>query len=91
MEKTKLIVNAIQVFEIKSKQHWINSFPGALPKLPSIEKLIWIDSKGNSASCGEDFIVAEKQETYPIKIYLLKRISHDSKPEYFDKLLNLFK
>lgn len=91
METQKIIINAIEVFEIKSKRHWVNSFPGALPKLPPSEKLIWIDINGNSSSVGEDFMIAEKESTYPIKIYLLKRISHDSDPQYFNQLLNLFK
>jgi hypothetical protein len=91
METQIINVNAIEVFEIKSKNHWVNSFPRALPQLPKSENLIWIDINGNSAGVGEDFMVAEKKATYPIKIYLLKRIAHDSNPDYFNKLLNLFK
>jgi len=91
MKTEKLIINAIEVFEIKSKSHWINSFPGAIPKLPVTEEYLFIDANGNMASCGEDFMIAEKESTYPIKIYLLKRIAHDSDPQYFNQLLNLFK
>lgn len=88
---TQITVNAIEVLELRSKQHWVNSFPGALPKLPPPEKLIWIDSNGNSCGCGEDFMEAEKLMTYPVKIFLLQRIAHTTNPEYFKNLLNLFK
>jgi hypothetical protein len=80
-------INATLVFEIESKRHWINAFPGALPKLPMVEKLIWIDAKGNSATCGQDFMIAEKMDSYPIKIYLLQRVAHLVDQEYADKLL----
>ena len=84
-------VNAYLVFEIKSKRHWINSFPGALPKIPMVEKFISIDKNGNSANVGSDFMEAETQDSYPIKIYLLERIAHKSDPQYLVQLLNLFK
>lgn len=80
-------INATLVFEIRSKQHWINAFPGAIPKLPQAEELIWIDSKGNSATCGEDFATAEDNDSYPIKVYLMERISHTKKNGYIEKLL----
>jgi len=87
---TKIEVNGILVFEIKSKNHWINSFPGALPKLPMSEKFIWVDNQGNTATCGEDFMEAEKLESYPIKIYWLSRVSHQINPEYVQKIKDLF-
>lgn len=80
-------INVTEVFEITSKRHWINAFPGAIPELPKTEKYIWIDAKGNSATCGEDFMTAEDNETYPIKIYLLQRVSHLDNPKYLAKLL----
>ena len=87
----KIKINGTLVFEIRSKNHWINSFPGALPKLPMSEKIIWVDNQGNVATCGEDFMDAEKLETYPIKIYWLSRTSHINKPDYVQKVKNLFK
>lgn len=87
----KITINAIEVFEIRSKNHWVNSFPGAIPKLPVTEEYLFVDAQGNIAMCGEDFMVAEKEATYPIKVYLLKRIAHDSNPQYFNQILNLFK
>jgi hypothetical protein len=84
---TEIKINGTLVFEITSKRHWINAFPGALPKLPMAEKLIWIDANGNSATSGEDFQIAEKTNAYPIKIYLLQRVAHLYDPEYLVKLL----
>ena len=83
-------INGILVYEIESKKHWINSFPGALPKLPNVEKLLWVDNKGNVATVGEDFSIAEDFERYPIKIYWLERTSHFNNPEYFQKIKDLF-
>jgi hypothetical protein len=80
-------INATLVFEITSKRHWINAFPGAIPELPKTEKYIWIDAKGNSATCGEDFMKADGDETYPIKVYLLQRIAHSKNNGYIEKLL----
>lgn len=80
-------IKATLVFEINSKRNWINSFPGAIPELPMAEKYIWIDAKGNSATCGEDFSTAEDNDTYPIKVFLLERISHNKKNGYIKKLL----
>ncbi len=86
----KIEINATLVFEIRNKNHWVNSFPGALPKLPMSEKFIWVDRQGNTATCGEDFIDAEKLETYPIKIYWLSRTSHTNNPDYVQKIKELF-
>ncbi|MDR6844486.1 hypothetical protein [Flavobacterium granuli] len=80
-------INATLVFEITSKRHWINAFPGAIPELPKTEKYIWIDSKGNTANCGEDFMKADSAGTYPVKVYLLQRICHTEKNEYTEGLL----
>ena len=80
-------INGTLVFEITSKRHWINAFPGAIPELPKAEKYIWVDVKGNTATCGEDFMTAEEYQTYPIKIYLLQRIAHTKKNGYIERLL----
>ena len=77
------------VFEIQSKNHWINSFPCAIPEIPMSEKYLWVDKNGNIATCGEDFMYAEQSDTYPIKIYLLQRVCHlNSKNENYVKQLN---
>ena len=80
-------IKATLVFEISCKSRWINLFPGAMPELPMTEKYIWIDAKGNSATCGEDFATAEDNHTYPIKAYLIERISHTKNNGYIEKLL----
>lgn len=80
-------IKATLVHVVGSKRNWINSFPGAIPELPMAEKYIWIDAKGNAATCGEDFATAEDNDTYPIKVYLMERISHTKKNGYIEKLL----
>ena len=86
----KIEINVTLVYEIENKRQWINSFPGALPKLPMVEKLLWVDNKGNVATVGEDFMIAEDFDRYPIKIYWLERTAHFNNPEYVQKVKDLF-
>ena len=88
----QITINGKLVFEIHSKNHWINSFPGAIPKLPMSEQYLWIDKNGNIATCGEDFMYAEKEDYYPIKIYHLQRTCHlnDKNKSYLEKLNAIF-
>lgn len=81
----KITINATLVFEVTSKSHWIRSFPGALPKLPTVEQYLWVDANGNTATCGEDFMHAEETGAYPIKVYIVGRTSHTKTGEYADK------
>lgn len=83
-----ITINAHLVFEIKSKTHWINKFPGAIPELPMSEKYLWVDANGNTTTKGEDFSAAEEFNAYPIKIYHLQRSAHlrESNSEYVLKL-----
>ncbi|AZA82181.1 hypothetical protein C1637_09875 [Chryseobacterium lactis] len=82
-------INGQLVFEIRSKNHWINSFPGAIADLPMSEKYLWVDNNGNIATCGEDFMFAEDAGAYPIKIYHVQRTCHiDPKKESYVKSLN---
>ena len=74
MEEVK--INGELVFEIQSKNHWINSFPGAIPELPMSEQYLWVDKNGNIATCGEDFMFAEDTDSYPIKIFHIQRTCH---------------
>ena len=91
MEIQKIELNVRLVYQLDSKQEWIRRFPGALPKLPMCEKYLCIDANGNSATVGEDFMAAEKQISYPIKIYLVQRINHLEDETYLEKLLKLFR
>lgn len=91
MKLEKITINATLVYELADKQKWIRRFPGALPELPKSEKYLWIDANGNQATCGADFMSAETQNSYPIKIYLVQRIDHITDKTYLHKLLALFK
>ena len=90
MTPQPITINATLVYEIPTKNHWINYFPGAVPKIPSVEKYLFVDKNGNTVAVGEDFMNAEKEATFPIKVYLLQRVSHLSNVEYFEKLKQLF-
>jgi len=75
METEKVTFNGELMLTLTSKQDWINRLPQALPKLESHERLVWLDANGNAASIGLDFDRAKKMDSYPIKVYRLKRIS----------------
>lgn len=67
VNKTKqIIVNGELILELKSKQDWINKVPNQLPK----------KSRGaEQYECGADFSAAEKQSSYPCKVYKLQSVS----------------
>jgi hypothetical protein len=64
------------LFELESKQQWVNRVPHILPKKTrGGEQWIWVDKNGNNFECGKDFEVAEKEGTYPCKVYRLQSVS----------------
>ncbi len=64
------------IYEIQSKQDWINKCPERLPqKQRSYEQWAWVDKNGNVFLIGEDFSAAEKAATYPCKIYRLQSVA----------------
>jgi hypothetical protein len=72
----KIQVNGEFLFELSSKKDWFNKVPSILPpKLLPAEQWIWIDLNGNVFNLGKDFRVAEKQGTYPCKVYRLQSVS----------------
>lgn len=72
------------LFELKSKQEWINRTPRILPdKTRPSETWVWIDKNGCAFELGSDFIAAEKNDTYPCKVYRLVNV------EKYQKLLKL--
>jgi hypothetical protein len=80
-------VKGYLLLELLSKQHWVRKFPGALPSMAKSEKLIFVDASGQVTTCGADFSEAERQCTYPVKIYLAHRPYHTANPEYLKKVL----
>jgi len=69
-------VNGELLFELESKQAWVNRVPRILPdKIRGGETWIWVDKNGNVFECGADFMDAEKAETYPCKVYRLQNIA----------------
>lgn len=68
----KITVNAEFLFELASKQEWVNRVPRILPhKIRPGESWIWVDENGNVFERGADFSAAEKHNTYPCKVYRL--------------------
>lgn len=73
----KITLNAELLFELANKQQWINRVPQILPeKTRGAETWVWVDINGNVFECGADFTAAEKQETYPCKVYRLNNVSN---------------
>lgn len=78
----KIILNAEFLFELANKQQWVNRVPQILPeKIRGGETWVWVDVNGNSFECGADFGAAEKQDTYPCKVYRLQNVSGAVTPD----------
>lgn len=74
MERVEL--NGELLFTLQNKQDWVNKCPGIIPpKKYYGEEFIFVDTNGNILKMGMDFMAAEKQKTYPVKVYRLKRTS----------------
>lgn len=71
----KIEVNAEFLFELKSKQQWVNRVPDILPvKTRREESWVWVDKNGNVFETGIDFMAAQKHNTYPCKVYRLSNV-----------------
>ena len=86
MEKDNKIVevkvNGEFLFELASKQQWINRVPDILPpKRSKGETWVWVDVNGNVFECGGDFMYAEDHVTYPCKVYRLITVSEWAKTQ----------
>lgn len=68
----KIQLNVELLFELESKQAWINRVPQILPeKIRGGEQWVWVDKNGCVFECGADFSAAERLATYPCKVYRL--------------------
>jgi len=64
------------LFELASKQQWINRVPQILQNIGyNNEQLLWVDKNGNIFECGADFYAAETAATYPCKVYRLQSVA----------------
>lgn len=70
-ESETIEVKAELLFELKSKQDWVNRVPSILPSKTrgKGEVWVWIDKNGHVFECGADFAAAERLDTYPCKVY----------------------
>ena len=74
--KELINVNAEFLFELSSKQDWVNRVPNILPdKIRAGESWIWLDKNNNVFECGADFIAADNHDTYPCKVYRLSNVN----------------
>lgn len=72
----EITVKGELLFELESKQQWINRVPGILPdKIRAGETWIWVDINGNVFECGKDFMAADEKATYPCKVYRLQNVA----------------
>lgn len=72
----KVLVQAEFLFELISKQDWVNNVPKILPKKKHLnEQWLWIDKNGHIMQRGADFSAAERLNSYPCKVYRLVTVS----------------
>jgi len=85
MEEPIILDRSIKVeflLRFDSNREWVNNVPECLPeKKTRSETWIWIDKNGYSAQIGEDFALAESNESYPIRIYRLISIAESVNPD----------
>jgi len=71
----KVVVNAELILTLDSKQDWVNKVPNRLPeKRYHKEDFLWLDQNNNQLVIGEDFMAAETMDSYPVKVYRMKRV-----------------
>lgn len=70
----KVTVNGELLFELSSKQDWINRVPKILPPKRTGEQWIWVDKNGDIFERGADFMAAEENNYYPCKVYRLQSV-----------------
>jgi hypothetical protein len=83
----KITCNGELILTLNSKNDWIKKVPNHLPEKRKAEQRLWIDANGNCLGCGEDFMVAEEIDSYPVKVYSLRRVAEakneNPEPELF--------
>jgi hypothetical protein len=67
----KVLVEAEFLFQLESKQDWVNKCPDILPhkKRGKHETWLWLDTNGNVLEIGVDFQAAKELATYPVRVY----------------------
>jgi len=83
----KITCNGELILTLNSKADWIKKVPNHLPEKRKAEQRIWLDKNGNCLAIGEDFMVAEEMDSYPVKVYSLRRVAEakneEKEPELF--------
>lgn len=77
---TEVTIKGELLFTLNSKQDWINRVPRSLPpKERANEEFIWVDSNGCLLEMGQDFSAAERQGSFPVRVYRTITVSQYEK------------
>lgn len=60
---------------LKSKNDWLKKVPNHLPEKRRAEQRLFLDKYDNCLTIGEDFMVAEDIDSFPVKVYSLQRVA----------------
>ncbi len=75
-EMEDITVKGELLFKLDSKRQWIDRVPQILPdKIRAGETWLWVDKNGNIFETGADFSSAEKNMSYPCKVYRLQNVA----------------
>jgi len=70
-------VEVEELLTLNSKKDWINKCPRLLPdKITEKDEFIFIDKFGRFLTKGIDFMVAEQQNCFPVKVYRKRYTRH---------------
>lgn len=68
-------IKAQLIATLNSYNDWFNTMPECLPERKETELRLYIDKNGNALSIGKDFRLAEENNTFPVSVYRLQRVS----------------
>lgn len=62
-----------KLFQFDSKQHWINKAQNIWKRhCVRASETILVDQRGRIVTIGKDFMTAERDDAYPIEVYLAR-------------------
>ncbi|MFN8700299.1 MAG: hypothetical protein ACK52I_34850 [Pseudomonadota bacterium] len=74
----KFEVEGTLVTTLTSKQDWVNRVPRVLEPYRNMggDAFLFIDAKNRVCTLGHDFMIAEKEGTFPVKVVRVRRPAH---------------
>lgn len=74
MNHIKILAEEIIVLD--TFNDWVRKCPNCLPKKKNRhEQWLFVDKNGCVLTVGEDFMMAQENKSFPVKVYKLKRTS----------------